>query len=397
MNWKNDLLYPMMGLILKSALWSISRFRLPQAEGTFPVEGLDGHVEILRDTWGIPHIYARSTRDVLFGQGFVHAQERLWQMDFTRRVVAGRLSEVLGKAGLPADHAMRMLSLRRAAEQEAVLFAGEEKILMDSYCRGINTWITHAIRRHKLPLEFMLLRYEPEPWQMVDVISWVKLMCWTLAANWQSEFYRGELIRQFGPEVVSQLEIDIPSAWAAILDMGEGISTGKVREALHRVTGAVAGDGVGSNNWVIHGSRTASGKPLLANDMHLEMTTPSVWFENHLSGGDLEVTGITMPGVPLIVSGHNRSIAWGYTDALPDTQDLYEEHLRKAEDGSWEYEFQGEWLKAEVRQEPIRVKGGETEVEEVITTRHGPIMNMLVRDAFPDAPPMALRWTALEA
>jgi penicillin G amidase len=396
MNWKDDLLNPMLGSIMKAVLWPISRMRLPQVKGTLQLEGLKASVEVLRDRWGVVHIYAPGAAEALFAQGFVHAQERLWQMDFTRRVVSGRLSEVLGEAGLPADRVMLTMSLRQTAEQEARQASGEILPLMNSYCDGVNAFIDSAIRKHRLPVEFMLLGYQPEHWQIADILSWEKLMCWTLAANWQSELYRRQIIQALGAEKTADLELNIEQAWAVILDAGQMLAGGGQVDPTRAFTGARAGEGVGSNNWVLHGSRTNTGKPLLANDMHLELTSPGVWFENHLCGGELDVTGVVMPGSPLVIAGHNRHVAWGFTDGMADAQDLYEEHLRKTPTGGWEYEYREEWLPAEVRQEQIKVKGGKQVVEEVVSTRHGPIINLLFRDAFPDAPPLALRWTTLE-
>jgi len=389
-------LNPILGPLLKAVLWPISRHRLPQTSGSFRVQGLKDPVEVLRDRWGVAHIYGKSTEDVLFGQGFVHAQERLWQMDFTRRVVFGRLAEAIGEAALPFDRAMRTLGLYRTAEEEARKLAGSLRDRMEAYCAGANAWIEAAKARRKLPVEFMLLGYHPEPWRIADILCWGKLMCWTLACNWQSEFLRSEILKRLGPEKTSELEIDIDQAWAVILDLGLSLAGKHAVDATRRFTGPRAGEGAGSNNWVVHGSRTATGMPLLANDMHLELSAPAVWFENHLSGGELEVTGVTMPGVPLIVAGHNRFVAWGYTDSCADVQDLYEEHLRPAARGGWEYEYQGEWLPVEVRREEIRIKGGKQTLEEVLVTRHGPIINLLFKEAFPEAAPMALRWTALD-
>jgi penicillin G amidase len=397
MKIKDKLLQPIFGAVLKPLFWGISRSRLPQTEGSFPVQGIDGPVEILRDRWGVAHIYSISVHDALFAQGFVHAQERLWQMDFTRRAVSGRLAEILGQAALSTDRAMRTLGLRQTAELEARAAAPDVRAILDAYCAGVNAWIAHAIDRRKLPLEFLLLGYQPESWQGADSQNWAKIMSWYLAGNWQSEFYRGEIIRRLGAQKASELEIDIDHAWAVILDLGNALQQGETVDATRRIASLRAGDGVGSNSWVVHGSRTATGKPLLANDMHLDLSAPAIWFENHLVGGSLDVTGVSFPGVPLVIAGHNRSIAWGFTDACTDAQDLYEERLRRGDDGSWEYEFQGQWLKAEVRQEQIKVKGESSVIEEVIVTRHGPVINQLFKDAFPDAPPMALRWTALDA
>ena len=328
MSWKDTIVYPLIGPVLKAGLRSISRRRLPQIQGNLHVKGLAAPVEVLRDRWGIPHIYARSARDALFAQGFVHAQERVWQMDFTRRVVAGRLAEVLGEAALPFDRAMRTLGLRQVAEQEAAQMPADIIFLLEAYCRGVNTWIDIATARRKLPVEFLLLGYAPEAWLPADTTSWGKLMCWTLAANWASEFMRQQIIQRLGAEKAAELEIGAEKAWGVILDAGQALGGEAGVDTRRTFTGPHAGEGVGSNNWVIHGSRTATGMPLLANDMHLELSAPAVWFENHLVGGELDVTGITFPGVPFVVAGHNRQVAWGYTDGMADVQDLYEEHLR---------------------------------------------------------------------
>ncbi len=396
MNWKERILFPVLGPVLKAALWPVGKMRQPQVKGTLSVQGLDAPVEVLRDRWGVPHIYAQNARDLFFAQGFVHAQERLWQMDFTRRVVFGRLAEVLGEAALPTDRAMRTLSLFATAVQEARNVSGELQTLLEFYCSGVNAWIELARNRNKLPLEFMFLGYQPEPWQIADTLGWGKLMCWTLAVNWQSEFYRSQIIQKLGAQKANDLEIDIDQAWAVILDLGQALAGGKSADSTRAFTGPHAGEGVGSNNWVVDGSRSVTGKPLLANDMHLEMTTPGVWYENHLVGGGFDVSGVTMPGVPMVVAGHNRTVAWAFTDGCPDAQDLYEEHLRRSGDGGWEYEFKGEWQPAVVRKEQILIKGGKSVMEEVVVTRHGPVINILFKDAFPDLAPLALRWTTLE-
>jgi penicillin amidase len=396
MAWQDIVLYPVIGPLLKAGLGLLGRTRLPQTQGKLRLRGLAAPVDVLRDSWGVPHIYAASPRDAVFAQGFVHAQERLWQMDFTRRVVAGRLAEVLGEAALPFDRAMRTLGLRLVAEQEAALVPEPLASLLQAYASGVNECIELAAQRRALPIEFTLLGYRPEPWQPADTLSWSKLMGWSLAGNWQSEFLRGQIVQRLGAEKAAELEVDADAAWAVILDAGRALAGGKPVDATRPFTGPGPSEGVGSNNWVVHGLRTASSKPILANDMHLGLTTPSIWFENHLVGGDLEATGVSFPGVPLVVAGHNRHVAWGFTDGMADVQDLYEEHLRRAADGGWEYEFQGEWLPATVRREQIAIKGGKSSVEEVVVTRHGPVINALFKDAFPEAPPLALRWTALE-
>ena len=396
MDWKQQIVYPVIGTVLKALLYPIGRMRLPQVKGNLSLPGLVNSAEVLRDRWGIAHIFAKNENDMVFTQGFVHAQERLWQMDFTRRAVFGRLSEILGDAALPVDRVMRTLRLFRIAEQEAELVSGALRSLLDAYCAGVNTWIEIAVDRKKLPLEFMLLGYQPEPWKISDSFGWGKLMCWTLAANWQSELYRSQLHQSQGEAKTNEMEINIDKAWAVVLDLGSMQLKGKTIDASRAFSGPTVGSGVGSNNWVVDGRRSATGAPLLANDMHLELTAPGVWYENHLVGGKFDIAGIIMPGVPLVIAGHNRKVAWAFTDSCPDTQDLYEEHIRQSNDGGLEYEFKGNWTSVDLHHERIKLKGGKIVEEEVSCTHHGPIINSLFKDAFPDLPPLALRWSALE-
>jgi penicillin amidase len=286
------------------------------------------------------------------------------------------------------------------AEQEALTRPEHIFTLVQAYCAGVNAWIESAIPSGCLPVEFSLLGYEPEPWKPADCHSISKLMSWILAANWQSEFLRGVLIQRIGPEKAAALEVNTNNSWAAILDAVDCVEkpAGGTRgiDPTRPFTGVQAADGAGSNNWVVHGTRTATGKPLLANDMHLDLTTPPIWFENHLVSDDLEVTGLSIPGIPLVVAGHNRHVAWGFTDGLADVQDLYEEHLHAGGDGQVEYEFAGAWEPAEVYHEAIRVKNAQPVMHDVIVTCHGPVINILFEATYPNMPPMALRWTALE-
>jgi penicillin amidase len=412
-----------VGLFGAGYYWLLRR-PLPRTRGTLRLRGLHNPVEVLRDRWGVAHIYAETIHDLLFAQGYVHAQDRLWQMDFQRRLVAGRLAEVLAADALPLDRWIRTLTMRRVAEQEAKLLAGEARTSLEAYAAGVNA----RIARGRLPVEFTLLRYRPEPWTVADTLSWIKMMSWMLSVNWETEILRALLIERLGPERAAELEPhDQGSAPRIVPDLADLVKSGA--EALERAeaarpfAGPGAGAGLGSNNWVVAGSRTATGAPLLANDMHLPMNLPCIWYENHLVGGDLNFTGVTFAGIPGIIAGHNGRVAWGFTNGFPDVQDLYMERLRRVKDGDGsdrvQYEFQGEWHDAQVVQEEIRVKGGETVIEEVIITRHGPIINSLVEDlagrlssalgggASPDAtegaapapgagPPLALRWTSLE-
>ena len=386
--------------LVGAGYYLLMRRPLARTQGSLQLPGLEDKVEILRDPWGIPHIYAANQHDLLLAQGYVHAQDRLWQMDFHRRLVAGRLSEVMGDTTVPVDRWIRILSMRRVAEQEIDLLSPETRAALEAYSAGINARITQG----RLPVEFTLLRYRPEPWTLADSLSWIKFMSWSLSVNWESELLRTLLIDRLGPDRAAELEPEYPEYQPRIAPELVDFAAKFAELALDRAeaarpfTGPPARSGLGSNNWVLAGSRTASGAPLLANDMHLPITMPSIWYENHLVGGDLNVTGVTFPGIPGVVSGHNGHVAWGYTNGFPDVQDLYIERLRRidGDDGGSriQYEYQGEWHDAQVIQEEIRIKGSEPVVEEVVITRHGPIINTMAPDLAEE--PLALRWTSLE-
>jgi penicillin G amidase len=398
---------------LHATLLGAERARSSKTRGRFRLSGITSAVEILRDRWGVPHIYAASSHDLLFAQGFVHAQDRLWQMDFQRRVVRGRLSEIFGSMALETDRAMRILGMYRVAEAEAAALGPEARAEMEAYAAGVNA----AIVAQPLPIEFSLLRYRPELWMPADSLCWSKMMAWGLSINWETELLRAQIIARLGPELASELEqggrgpiitsaaafFRPPPAEASRSPIADGVGAQiPVREP--DLPSAPASRG--SNSWVIAGSRTASGKPLLANDMHLPISSPAIWYENHLAlthGERLDVTGVSFPGIPYVVSGHNGRVAWGFTNGFADVQDLYTERLRR-DRGRVQVEWRGEWRDADTRQEIIVVKGGSPVTQEVIVTDHGPVINELARglasspgaDGLP-AEPLALRWTALDA
>ena len=368
----------------------------PRHNGTVHMKGLSASVEVFRDRWGVAHIYGKTTQDVIFAQGYSHAQERLWQMDFNRRLVAGRLSEIFGPISIALDRWMRTLTMRRVAEKEVDLLDDEGRLLLESYAAGVNA----CIEGEPLPLEFRLLHFKPEPWRPADSLAWIKMMCWDLCVNWETEILRARLIARLGAEAAASLEPAVPPEWVRVIPPGVDYScissTALQRAAQARqFSGPASRDGIGSNNWVLSGSRTNTGMPILANDMHLGMTAPAIWYENHLSGDNLHASGVSFPGLPLVIAGHNEQVAWGFTNGFPDVQDLYMEHLRQTPEGKTEYEFRGEWLEAQVQREEIKVKDAAPILEEVVLTRHGPIINSLIEGEEMEAP-LALRWTGLD-
>lgn len=371
--------------------WWLLRLPLPRVRGTVRAPGLGAPVEIARDGWGIPHIAAQSEGDAAFGLGYAHAQDRLWQMELHRRIGTGRLAELFGPVALEADRFVRRLGLHRAAAAEADALGEEERGWLEAYARGVNAAVAALGRR--LPLEFRLLGLRPEPWRPVDSIAWAKVMCLTLGHNFQDELVRYRLLQQAGPAVAARLETHYPPGLPlttapggpGALDSADALLQGLAALQPYLLTDHPGA----SNNWVVAGSRTATGKPLLANDPHLTLQVPSLWYEAHLMYPGTSVTGATLPGAPGVIIGHNEHVGWGFTDAMADVQDLYLERWRP---GTAEYEYAGQWEPATVVEETIRVKGQAAVTETVHITRHGPV---LAGGPLGPGPALALRWTAL--
>ncbi len=369
----------------------------PQVKGEIAVAGLSAPAEVIRDEWGVPHIYAQTEQDLFFAQGYVHAQDRLWQMEFNRRIASGTLSAALGDATLKTDRFLRTIGLRRAAEEDWALMDEEMRATLQAYADGVNAYVES--HRNRLPLEFTILGVDPEPWTPLDTLAWGKVMSYQLCGNYDDELLRARIVAELGLEAAQELVPPYPDGGPFIIPPEARSYAWLQGSQFNGPDALVAGlggprDGWGSNNWVVHGSRTASGKPLLADDTHLGLDMPSIWYENGLHGGRINSVGYTFPGVPLVVIGHNGRIAWGVTNLPADVQDFY---IEKLDDRSrpTRYEFEGQWYDLEVVRETIEVKGGEPETLEVLITRHGPIMNQVLGD-LGDAEPLALKWTALE-
>jgi penicillin amidase len=369
----------------------------PQVKGTIAVAGLSAPVTVIRDQLGVPNLYAENEHDLFFAQGYVHAQDRLWQMEFNRRIGSGTLSAILGEATLDTDRFLRTLGLRRAAERDWAQTDADTRAILEAYAAGVNAYVdTH---RDRLPLEFTLLGVDPEPWMPVDTLAWAAVMSYSLCGNYEDELLRARLIATVGETATLEL---VPPYTAS----GPFIVPPEVRSYAWlqgaRLDGLQAVDALlgssrpdwGSNNWVVHGSRTATGKPLLADDTHLGLDMPSIWYENGLHGGRFDGVGYSFPGAPLIIIGHNARIAWGVTDLPADVQDFY---IEKLDDPArpTQYEFEGQWYDLNVVHEDIAVKGAEPVGLDVLITRHGPILNDVLGD-LPGAEPLALRWTILE-
>ena len=356
------------------------RQSLPQTEGELRLAGITSPVEILRDRHGIPHIYAASLDDAHFALGFVHAQDRLWQMEMNRRIGSGRLAELLGAPALEADRFMRTLGLRRVAEANLERYNAETRRLLDAYTAGVNAFLE---ARPVLPPEFWLLAVKPEPWTPVDSIVWTKVMAWDLGGNWRSEMLRMRLARTLPLERIHEFLPPYPGdAYPRIPDL-KALYSGLEKSPPASPVFSQSEFLGGSNSWAVAGSRSTSGKPLLASDPHLALTAPAVWYFAHLHAPGLDAIGGTLPGVPAILVGRNDRIAWGLTNTGADVQDLYLERLDQP---------------FELREETIKVKGAPDERLTVRRSRHGPIISDVstpVLEATPRGYALALAWTAL--
>ncbi len=365
----------------------------PQMEGNITVSGPTAPVEILRDDFGIPHIIAESLNDAYFGLGFVHAQDRMFQMEQQRRLSQGRLSEVLGSSTLEYDRFLRLLDLHRASQASVAALDPATRESLNAYAAGVNAFIgTHD---GALSPEFtLLLAADPAPWSAADSIAWLKVMALHLSGNWREEALRAAMIDEIGAEKTASFFPDVPAATPSILDAAEGRAFFDLSSLLNDLLPPA---GNGSNNWVVDGTHTSSGMPLLANDPHLGFSIPAIWYLAHLEAPGLSVAGATLPGIPLVIVGTNGEIAWGVTNTGPDTQDLFIERL-VPEDNSRYLTPDGSESFAG-REEVIEVRFGEDVTVSMLETRHGPVLTGIrdqVDGLVGDDEAIALSWTMLQ-
>lgn len=339
---------------------------------TIRLAGLSAPVTIERDRYDIPTIAADNLNDALFAVGYLHAESRLFQMELTRRYGAGRLSELFGAVALPTDKYMRTLGLYRAAEAQVTALSPEARRELDAYTAGVNAWL--AQRSVALPPEYYLIGARPEKWKPADTLVWGKLMALQLSGNFRDELLRARILRHIKPDELAVLFPSYPkgtpsatgeTAWLKGLDL----------DAMYAAIPPVVGPIYESNNWVVDGAHTASGKPMLANDPHLSLTAPGVWFLLHIKTPELDVTGVTAPGNPYVVIGHNLHAAWGFTTTASDVEDLFVEKVDPKD--PTHYLTPGGSQSFVTREETIGVKGAAPVKLIVRTTRHGPVISDL--------------------
>lgn len=370
--------------------WLVERTH-PQLAGRLTLHGLVGEVVVEREPSGVVHITADNDRDLIFAQGVVHAQDRLWQMEMQRRIGAGRLSEIFGPNALERDRYLRTWGFYRAAEAALLHLGAEARGLIEAYVAGINAYLA---TKPPLPPEFHLLGLRPEPWRPADLLVWSKLMAYNLAQNRGTELTRYRLLaRGLEPERIAELMPLYPGEVAPAATDADALRS--LTQALVAPLDAlIAADGrnrqhrpQASNAWAVHGSRTGSGAPLLANDIHLGLQMPSTWYLNHLSSPGFEVIGASLPGLPLVVVGRNETIAWGVTSLGADTEDIY-----VLDDVGAGYRYRGEIRDYAVREETILVKGGSPERIRIRESVYGPIISD--GSAESAAAPLAIRSVA---
>lgn len=373
-------------IILFAAFFLSFELSVPNYAGKARVAGLQAPVRIVRDQYAIPHIKAQSFQDAAFALGYAHAQDRLWQMEMSRRAIAGRLSELFGPSTLRIDIMMRTIGLYRAAEAAVAHLTPGGRAVLQAYADGVNAYI--AQYQGRWPIEFVLAGdTAPEPWRPADSVAILKGMSFQLSENMFRELARARLMPRLGHERVQEFfqpfdEVPLPDWYETLFNPTQ-------------VGSVEIPDSTASDNWVVAGSHSETGKPLLANDPHLGYTIPSTWYLAHLSFGDEEAVGGTLPGIPAVVVGRTRHLAWGFTNTGPDTQDIYMERINPT--NSNEYQTPTGWAHFDTRTETINVRFGNPHSVVVRSTRHGPVLPDV--DPFSGTAPKgyvaALAWTAL--
>jgi penicillin amidase len=394
---KGLFLLPIVAVLGSGAyLYQRGRASLPQIDGSLTLRGLSAPVEVLRDPQGVPHLFGSTPEDLARAAGFIHAQDRLFQMEILRRLGSGRLAELLGESVVTLDRTVRLYGLGLAARVELDRADSEVRSLLTAYAEGVNSYVeTH---RNRLPPEFQILGVTPEPWEPTDSLAIVKWMAYLLSENASVERLRAQLIDAVGIEHAYLLTglppppedlAGLPAPTLPAIEARKEVAAlaAAASASLPRVP-PVGGRGA-SNAWAVSGARSLTGRPLVASDPHLALHIPSTWYEMHLSGGGLNVSGASIPGLPLIVIGHNDRVAWGVTALYADVQDQYVETLNPSDSG--EYAVEDGWESFETAAETIEVAGGNAVTLEIERSRHGVVVSGEARNGRV----LALRWDAL--
>ncbi len=387
----------MLFLFLLAGLLAYAYLRtsLPQSRGVIQLSALEKQVDVLRDSNGVPHIYAQNENDALFALGFVHAQDRLWQMEINRRIGRGELAEVFGKDLLETDTFLRTIGLQKAAESAYAHFDEATKRQLQSYAAGVNAFL-HT-RKGALPPEFAILRVSPRDWTPLDSLVWNKVMALDMGYMWKREMTRLNLLKHLSQNQINELIPPYPGdrypTTISLADVYKDLPAKLTQQAMLQPPKGAPG----SNNWVVAGSRSVTGKPLLANDPHITMASPGVWYLAHINVAGRNRVGVTFPAMPIVVLGRTDRVAWGFTNTEPDVHDLV---LEKVKNRYWgEYVTPNGSDRFKVRQEKIHIRGEKSTTVTIRESRNGPIIS----DAFPKLKEallpqyvLALKWVALK-
>ena len=402
------LLLAVAGATVTGGVWLKHKMQasLAELDGSLVTAGLSAPVTVRRDRHGVPHIEAANLDDLLFAQGYVTAQDRLWQMDMARRMAAGEAAEILGSKLVEHDRQQRILAMRATAERLTATLDDRQRRLFDDYARGVNAFI--GAHQDRLPAEFRLLMYQPKPWQPVDSMLVVMSMVQMLDEHWPEKLERERITARLGPALAADLyptgswrdrppittetpitapqqnipDVPLDETQDGLLDLFPVREQPSAADCL--------GCAPGSNEWAVAGSRTASGQAMLSNDMHLEQQIPNIWYENGLKAPGLHAAGVTVPGLPLVVAGHNEHVAWGFTALYGDTQDIYAERVNGQD------QFQGgdgAWHPMEHDRETIHVRGGKDVTADVARTAHGVVITPLIPG---EKRVLTLKWTVYD-
>lgn len=402
---------PPMGKFLDPfrGFWKNAESKIPDTKRSFSIPGLKGNVEVRFDKHSVPHIFADNDYDLYFAQGFITAKDRLWQMDFQTRFAAGRLAEVIGPKAVELDRYQRRMGMAYGAEKMVAEMLKDEEIMesMDAYAAGVNAYID-ALEPGDYPIEFKLLNYAPEHWKPLHSALLLKLMSATLAGG-SDEFYMSNILNKYGPEITRDLFPDYPFREDPIIPEGTGWNFGPLPlpQAPDTISRANTSwniktrereDGIGSNNWAVSGARSASGYPLLANDPHLDLTLPAIWYQVQIVSPTVNACGVSIPGAPNVIIGFNKDVAWGVTNVGADVLDWY--NVRFRDSSRKEYWYDNKWNPVKTRVETIKVKGAAAITDTVLYTHHGPVVYTADQRPrnFPKANNIptghALRWVA---
>lgn len=374
-----------------AVLYHVAHRGIPDYDGRVALAGLQGEVEVLRDAFAVPHIYAQSETDLYRAVGWCMAQDRLFQMDLIRRVTMGRLSEVIGEKTLEVDLLMRALDMTGKSRRLLAAIDTDQKAAVNAFADGVNQYIeTH---RDRLPPEFTILGYTPEPWKPIHSFNVIGYMAFDLSTGWRTEILFHQIMEKLGQAMVDDILPDIGASRVIYSNMDLKTPLAGLGDVLPDAADVLADLGLtvfsGSNNWAVTGAKSARSGPILANDMHLGLHAPGIWYPMHQElRGKFSVTGVVVPGQPFVTAGHNEHMAWGFTNVMNDDMDFYLEQTDPNHPD--QYRFNGAWRPMTVRTEEIGIKGKAPVRRKLRFTHRGPVISALENL---DGPVVSAAWT----